>query len=367
MLLQAVHIRNFRNIENIYYEPADQLNIFLGENGQGKTNLLEAIYVLAQGNSFRPVNDADLLRYEADQYEIQGRYINDGKAWNTAISYRKKGPKIYKINGKKTVLNNAERMRVVAFTPDDLYLVKGPPFQRRAFLDFGLKQISIDYNQHLDDFSRLLRKRNQAFKRSSGNTRGLEIIEEMFCDKAAHIIMARLNYVNVINGWARDIYHTLNPSGGDLMIRYALSFALGNGKINLDCIKRSLAQELQDKRVLEAQRGNSMFGPHRDDAYIYLDGRLARHFASQGQQRNLVVSIKLAEIEAFREVKGFYPLFILDEVMAELDEEKKHLLIELLSKADFQSFLSSVNLDMLEKTTRARISLVQSGSLSRRE
>ncbi len=367
MFLQAVQIKNFRNIENVYYEPFDQLNIFIGENGQGKTNLLEAIYVLAQGSSFRSVNDADLLRYDTDQYEIQGRYLKENKKMDTALSFRSNGSKMFKINGKKTAFNSTERLRVVVFTPDDLYLVKGPPSLRRSFLDFGLKQISADYHRHWDDFYRLLRKRNTAFKRQAGNVKGLEIVDEMFCDKAAHIILARLNYVNVINSRARDIYRALNPAGGELMIRYALSFALGNGKINVDCIKEALAEEIQGKRALEAQRGTSMFGPHRDDVYIYLEGRLARHFASQGQQRNLVVSIKLAELEAFREVKGYYPIFLLDEVLAELDEEKKRLLIEFLGKAEFQSFLSSVNLDVLEKTTRARISLVQAGSLLRRE
>lgn len=365
--MQAVHIKNFRNIENIYYEPIDRLNIFIGENGQGKTNLLEAVYVLAQGSSFRSVNDADLLRYDTDQYEIQGRYLIENRKVDASISYQFNGSKAFKINGKKTTLNSADRLRVVVFTPDDLYLVKGAPSLRRAFLDFGLKQISTDYHQQCDDFYRLLRKRNIAFKKPLGNSKGLEILNEMFCDKAAHIILARLNYVNVINSRARDIYKVLNPSGGELMIRYALSFALGNGKINLDCIKGALAEEIQEKRALEAQRGTSMFGPHRDDVYIYLEGRLARHFASQGQQRNLVVSIKLAELEAFREVKGYYPIFLLDEVLAELDEEKKRLLIEFLGKAEFQSFLSSVNLDVLEKTTRARISLVQAGSLLRRE
>ncbi|MEN6389614.1 MAG: DNA replication/repair protein RecF [Syntrophomonas sp.] len=367
MILQAVHIKNFRNIENVYYEPAQRLNIFIGENGQGKTNLLEAIYVLAQGSSFRSINDVDLLRYDTDQYEIQGRYLKEEKKVDAALSYNSSGSKVFKINGKKTALNSTERLRVVAFTPDDLYLVKGPPSQRRSFLDFGLKQISADYHQYWDDFYRLLRKRNIAFKRSPGNVKGQEILEEMFCDKAAHIILTRLNYINVINIRARDIFKALNPTGGEVMIRYALSFALGNGKINGDCIKGALAEEIQGKRALEAQRGTSMFGPHRDDVYIYLDGRLARHFASQGQQRNLVVSIKLAELEAFREVKGYYPLFLLDEVLAELDEEKKRLLLEFLGKAEFQCFLSSVNLDVLEKTTRARVSLVQAGSLLRRE
>lgn len=368
MFLQAVHINNFRNIENVYYEPSQQMNIFIGENGQGKTNLLEAICVLAQGSSFRSANDADLMRYETEKYEIQGRYlINADKKVDAALSFQSNGTKSFKINGKKTTLNSADRLRVVVFTPDDLYLVKGSPSLRRSFIDFGLKQISADYHKHWDDFYRLLRKRNISFKNPMSNVKGLEILDEMYCDQAAQIVLARLNYVNVINSRARDIYRALNPAGGELTVRYALSFPISNGKINVDCIKRALADEIQGKRALEVQRGTSMFGPHRDDVYLYLEGRMARHFASQGQQRNLVVSIKLAELEAFREVKGYYPVFILDEVLAELDEEKKRLLIEFLGKAEFQSFLSSVNLDVLEKATRARISLVQAGSLLRRE
>ncbi len=367
MKIKTLQIKNFRNIKNLFYEPDKKLNIFLGENGQGKTNILEAIFVLAQGGSFRPVNDFGMVNYEARTYEIRAKYESQDRSKECSLIYCGEGNKILKINGKKARYNNPDRLRVVLFTPDDLFLIKGAPSLRRHFFDFALSQLSLEYSHQLADFSKLIKRRNQILRKRKEKGSSLVIIDDLFCESSAHIIMARLNYANVINEKARHIHKAINSNNGELNIRYALSFNMDSGKINLDRIKTGLKEELESKRKQEYERGSTVIGPHRDDMHVYLNGRLARQFASQGQQRNLAVSLKLAEIEAFYEVKGYYPLFLLDEVMAELDEERRILLLNYLSISQFQSFLTSVNLNIEEREEKYRINAVLNGTLQGRE
>lgn len=367
MNIKALRIKNFRNIRNLFYEPEKRLNIFLGENGHGKTNMIEAIYVLAQGSSFRPVNDSGLVNYDAKNYDIQARYQIGDRLIESSLSYYVEGKKEYKINGKKTRQNNSDRLRIVVFTPDDLFLVKGPPNLRRHFLDFGLSQLSLEFSRQAVEFSKLLKKRNRLIRAEKYPGRSLDILDDLFCDKSAHIVIARLNYVNILNEKIKKIHKAINLDTENLNIRYALSFNMDSGKINLDMVKQGLREELGKNRKQEIRRGGTLVGPHRDDFHIYIGQRLARNFASQGQQRNLAVSLKLAEIEAFFEVKGFYPLFLLDEVLAELDNERRLLLLNYISQSSFQSFMTTVNLNVEERDGKARVCLVRNGALQRRE
>ncbi|HWP95590.1 MAG TPA: DNA replication/repair protein RecF [Syntrophomonadaceae bacterium] len=367
MKLTAFQLHDFRNLRQLLYEPQEKLNIFLGENGQGKTNILEAIFVLARGVSFRSVHDDDLIRYQANGFEIKGRYEKEERKFESSLMLRKDGSKLFNINSKKARHNNADRLRVVVFTPDDLYLVKGSPSLRRQFLDSGLRQLSAEYVLNHDDFIKTLRRRNFILRKGPTHSSGLDILDEILIDRASRVILARLNYVNIIQERARSIYNAIHAYPADLKIRYALSFTVDSGKINLDLLKCRLGEELKEKRVQEYRRGGTLVGPHRDDFHVYLEDKLARHFASQGQQRSLAVCLKIAEIEAFHAIKGYYPLFLLDEVLAELDQEKRLKLLEYLDRSLFQSFLTSVNLSEIEHIKGAGINLIREGTITRKE
>lgn len=367
MKLNIFQVHNFRNIKQMVYEPDKRMNIFLGENGQGKTNILEAIFVLARGASFRTAHDNDLINYQAAGFEVKGKYEKEERIIESDLIYNTNRGKVFKINSKKANYNNADRLRVVVFTPDDLYLLKGSPSLRRHFMDAGLRQLSAEYNHNFEDFIKILKKRNYILRNNKNSSTGLDILDELFIDRAARLIIARLNYINIIDETTRTIYNAIQPGIGDLKIRYALSFTMDSGKINLDLLKSRLGEELKEKRNQEFIKGSTLVGPQRDEFHVYLEDRLARHFASQGQQRSLAVCLKLAEIQAFRDIKGYYPLFLLDEVLAELDHEKRFLLIEYLTGAQFQSFLTSVNLGDIDLTNRARINLIKAGAISRKE
>lgn len=362
MKLQQIEARDFRNLEKFTYRPGPGLNILLGDNAQGKTNILEAIYLLSVGTSFRTGSDKNLLRYEKDAYVLRGLYSCNERNIEAEVNYDLKYGKKFKINSKKTTLGNPLRLRAVLFSPDDLFLIKGSPGKRRQFLDFILTQIKSGYNYNLANYVKILKKRNLLLKREQYNTRSFAIIEEVFIENAARIILARINLINTLDEYAASIYQEITNRKGSLKIRYALSFPLDSGKINHDALKEALKKQIQEKKEQEVKRKKSLVGPHRDDLNVYQDGRIARYFASQGQQRNIVVALKLAELHAFQKISGFKPVFLLDEVLSELDREKRQLLLDYLQEAEFQSFLTSVNLNDIDFRS-AVVATVKDGHL----
>lgn len=362
MKLQQIEVRDFRNLERLDYHPGSGLNILLGDNAQGKTNILETIYVLSTGSSFRTGQDKNLLRYEKDAFILRGRYTYDDRNFESILSYSVRQGKNFRINSKKTTFGNSDRLRVVLFTPDDLYLIKGSPGKRRQFLDFILEQTKSEYAYTMANYVKILKKRNFLLKKEQSNTRSFSIIEDIYIENAARVILARINLISIVDEFASLIYKKINNNQGSLKIRYALSFPLDSGKINLDNLKEALKKQIQEKKEQEKVRKSSMVGPHLDDMHVYQDGRIARYFASQGQQRNLAVSLKLAQIYTFKKLSGFYPVFLLDEVLSELDAQKRQLLLDYLQEADFQSFLTSVNLTDVEYGP-AVICMVKNGRL----
>ena len=361
MKLRQVEARDFRNLARLDYQPGPGLNILLGDNAQGKTNILESIYVLSTGSSFRTGQDKNMVAYEKEAFILRGRYDYNDRDFETVLSYNLKEGKNFTLNSKKTSFNNSDRLRVVLFTPDDLYLIKGSPGKRRQFLDFILGQIRSEYGYNLANYVKILKKRNLLLKREQSSTRSFKIIEDIFIENAARVILARINLINILDESSSSIYKQISREG-QLKTRYAITFPIDSGKINLDILKAALKKQIQEKAEEEIRRKSSLVGPHLDDIHIYQDGKMARYFASQGQQRNIAVALKLAELYTFRKISGFYPIFLLDEVLSELDAQKRQLLLDHLQEAEFQSFLTSVNLSDIEYG-QAAISIVEKGSL----
>lgn len=361
MKVRQVEARDFRNLARLDYQPGPGLNILLGDNAQGKTNILESIYVLSTGSSFRTGQDKNMVAYDKDAFILRGRYNYNDRDIESVLSYSLKAGKNFTLNSKKTSFNHSDRLRVVLFTPDDLYLIKGSPGKRRQFLDFILGQIRSEYEYNLSNYVKVLKKRNLLLKREQSNTRSFKIIEDIFIENAARVILARINLISILDESSSSIYKEISREG-QLKTRYAITFPIDSGKINLDILKAGLKKQIQEKAEAEVRRKSSLVGPHLDDIHIYQDGKMARYFASQGQQRNIAVALKLAELYTFRKISGFYPIFLLDEVLSELDAQKRQLLLDHLQEAEFQSFLTSVNLSDIEYG-QAAISIVEKGSL----
>jgi DNA replication and repair protein RecF len=185
---------------------------------------------------------------------------------------------------------------------------------------------------------------------------------KFFLEKASQIIQARINFISLLENTFIPIYNDLNDNDSRLKIRYAVSFPIGSDKIRLDILTNALDKYINENLNKEISRRTSLFGPHVDDINFYQEDRKARFFSSQGQQRNIVISLKLAEINIYKKLKGFYPIFLLDEVLAELDHDKQKQLINYLKNSSFQCFLTSVNLSLIN-TSGAKVVSVKNGSL----
>lgn len=336
--------KNFRNISQLNFEPSSGLNIFTGSNGQGKSNLLEAIFVLATGGSFRRGKDTNLVKYNEQGYTVAARYEIDGREIETEIRYSINGDKLNLVNKNKSNLYHRDRIRVVIFTPDDLFLIKGSPAKRRAFLDFILKQISNEYLYNFDNYTNILKKRNIFLKREQTAGKSYQIINDLFVENAIRLIIQRIQFVGVLEDICQPVYSQINQAKYEMKIKYALSFGVESDKINVDVLQTAMHQHIQQHKDEEIKRRKTLVGPHLDDLNVYSDGRPAQLYASQGQQRNLSISLKLGEMYAFHRMMGFYPVLLLDDVLSELDDSKKSMLMEYLRQADFQTFLTSVSI-----------------------
>jgi DNA replication and repair protein RecF len=236
------------------YEPCPGLNIILGNNAQGKTSILEAIFVLATGYTFRKTSDINLINYEKDFFTIQANYSIGESTYDARLDYNRNGSKILKINNKKSQFKHQDRLKMVLFTPDDLFLVKGPPGRRRAFLDFMLRQISAEYSYNMDDFSLTLRKRNLFLKNDQTKSKAFNIINALFVEKACSVIIQRLSFVSLLDDFAAQTYKKINDGKDELRTRYALSFNIDGGdKINTDVLQRAMVKQMNEgmKRKLK--------------------------------------------------------------------------------------------------------------------
>jgi DNA replication and repair protein RecF len=248
-------------------------------------------------------------------------------------------------------------------TPDDLTLLKGPPQKRRSFLDGFLAHISLDYSHKLADFERLLKKKNILLREERIDRDILGSINSLLAEISAQIIITRLNYLKVLEESAAFYYDKFSDDHEMLKIKYALSFPVEGKTINVESLTGALNENLTRIMAKEVAKKSSLIGPHRDDINIYLNEKNIRLFGSQGQQRHIVIALKLAELGANQKITGSYPVLLLDEVLAELDKNRKDITMAMLEEAPFQTFLTSVDISQLNNIS-GKLIRVHKGKLS---
>ncbi len=326
MKLKRFIAEGYRNIERCDIGFDSGVNLFIGDNAEGKTNVVEGIYLFSRGRSFRSSDDKELVGFGKDGFRISIEY-EDKDGTNTleyalfgkARTRKKNG---YKLAGVSEMLGN---FRAVLFFPDDLRLVKGEPEERRAFLNVAASQCRPTYISDYKRFKSALENRNAILKNAS---RGLYFDEgeliawsEAMAEYSAEINLARREYIALLEKYACEHISLLSDGKERLKLTY-------KSDVNENYTDKAEIKE-EYKRVytfgLEKEKivGTSLYGPHRDDLLIELNGSAARSFASQGQQRSIVLSLKLAEGEVIREIHGEYPVFLFDDVLSELDEGRR--------------------------------------------
>ncbi|MCB6556638.1 DNA replication/repair protein RecF [Erysipelatoclostridium ramosum] len=343
MKVNSLCLDNFRNYNHFFIEFDRDINILIGSNGQGKTNLIEAIYLLSVGKSFKTHINKQMIMFDCEFAKVKGEVTSNNKlrSLEMILGSDFKRAKIddqdiYKISEYVGLLN------VVVFVPDDLYLIKGNPNNRRRFIDLELSKISPIYVFNLSKYNNLLKERNKYLKILNQKNRDgdeyLEVLDEQMARLQVELIKKRIDFIKNLNQKVTSIYNLIAKNDNEkISLRYR-------------CF---LKQELTYENILALYKKNhqrdirymqSHLGIHKDDLKIFMNGNAADLFASQGQQRTIVLSLKIALIELIKDEIGEYPVLLLDDVLSELDEARKNMLLDILNQK-IQTFITTTSID----------------------
>lgn len=360
MYLKNINLKNYRNYSNMKVSFNKGINIIYGNNAQGKTNLLESIYVLALTNTFRNVNDSDLIKKDKLFFRINGLLKNSKLDKNMSIFYdsKKKYMTIDNTDINK-VSNYISVMNTILFTPDDLDIIKGPPLVRRKFLNTELSQLYSNYYLLNLEYEKVLKMRNDYLKNGKYDINYYDIITSFMIEKEILIFKIRKKFIERINNYAPNIFKNITGlSGFKIVYKPNFDFEL----YNYD--KNKILNVFKEKYDSEFKFLSTFYGVHKDDFDFYLDDLNLKSFGSQGQQRLSVLTLKLSEIEIFRKWKENNPILLLDDVFSEIDEIKNNNLLDYLS-GDIQVIITAVSLNIFNNDilSKAKIFKIDNGKI----
>jgi DNA replication and repair protein RecF len=354
MFIEHLELVNFRNYKTLSLSFDNKVNVFVGENAQGKTNVMEAIYVLGMAKSHRTSSDKDLIRWDQDYARINGKIQKKNGSYPLELIISKKGKKA-KFNHleQRKLSQYVGNMNVVMFAPEDLHLVKGSPQVRRRFIDMEIGQVSPVYLYHIGLYQKILQQRNQYLKqlqmKKQTDTTFLDVLTEQYMEVAVKIIQKRFEFVRILENWAKPIHSGISRGLESLAIEYKPSLDVSE-EADSSKMVTIFEEKLSAVREREIDRGVSLIGPHRDEILFYVNDRDVQTYGSQGQQRTTALSVKLAEIELIYEEVGEYPILLLDDVLSELDDfRQSHLLNTIRGKV--QTFVTTTTTSGIDHKT----------------
>ena len=344
MWLKTLKIKHFRNYQAAEVDFDPGLNIFLGQNAQGKTNILEAIYFLALTRSHRTRNDKDLIHFQEKNLQISGIIEKTTGKIPLDIELTPKG-RITKVNHLKQgkLSDYIGVVNVVLFAPEDLQLIKGAPALRRKFIDIELGQIKPIYLADLSSYNHVLKQRNAYLKANDKvDETFLSVLDEQLIDFGCRVMKHRLDFIEKLEGFAQESHRDISQGKEKLTIKYLSSVPFSC----LEDLEASFRAALSESRRRDLFKKNTGVGPHRDDINFFIN-EMDAGFGSQGQHRSLVLSLKLAEIKLIENLTKDTPILLLDDVMSELDNMRQLKLLETISQ-NIQTFITTTSLDHLQ-------------------
>ena len=360
MILKKIELINFRNYKHLRTRFYKGINIIYGDNAQGKTNLLESIYVLGITKSHRSFIDNSLIRNNEKRAIINGS-INKGSLDIDLSVTIENNNKILKIDNSyiKKVSDYISNMNIIIFYPDDLELLKGSPQGRRKYFNLELSQLYSNYFIILNDYNKLLKMRNEYLKKANINQNidmnYFEILTNYLIDKAIILMKMRFKYIEKVNAYCEKIYQDIMGLNG-FNLRYVPSL-----NIDLkddDKAKNYLRKFYQDHLNYDIKMCSTNFGPHKDDFEFLLGESNLKAYGSQGQQRLAILCLKLSEIEIFKKYKESTPILLLDDVFSELSDDKKNNLLKYISK-NIQTIITTTDLNNLDEKLIKKAKLFQ--------
>lgn len=338
MICKRLRVRGFRNIENADVEFCDGVNLLSGDNAQGKTNLLEAIYYISLGKSFRGATEAEMIGFSHDFAEVSLDFSDSLREQNISVHIFRDKRRKFEQNGVKIfkMSDIVGALRAVLFSPDKLALIKSGPSERRSWLDTALCQSRPMYMQSLQRFNKILKQRNKLLKDSENDyvtfSSTIDFWSEQLARESAILSSFRAEYTKKAAVSVYRFFEEMTDGKETPELTFVSSSKLSADECNdknalFEAYLKLLTSNLERERAV----GSTLWGAHKDDIDIKLNGKTARDFASQGQQRSLSLAMKLAEGEICREECGEYPIFLLDDVLSELDPRRRSYLLNEIS------------------------------------
>jgi len=368
MYVERIHLKNYRNFNEIDIDLNEKLNIFIGNNAQGKTNLLESIFVSSIGKSFRFSKDENLISKKEDNSSVNVKFIRESDEKDIKIDFLKGSKKKIKINGL-SLEKYSELVgltNVVVFSPDSVNLIKGSPVERRRYLNVELSQIKPNYKYLLTRYNKILIQRNNLIKKIVENPKHKKVLpiwNEHLINTGTDIIMYRLDYLKKIGKLAGKIHQEI--SGGTEILNATYKSNLGKinslGKNEIVNIFNNKIEKSLEREII---RKSTLYGPHLDDIEILINGMDSKFYSSQGQKRTAALSLVMAEIDIIHEENDEYPVLLLDDVLSELDNNRKNYLIRFTDKV--QTIITSTDdtdlLNILREKNK-KIFYVENGNI----
>lgn len=354
MQIENIVIENFRNIEYSNITFGENINLIIGSNAQGKTNLIEALYYVAFLKSFRTQKNNDLLKEYKSTANLKCNVLNGGVDNLLQIKFGKKNKEI-NINKKKPEKKDLFKyLNIILFHPDEVNYITSYPHFRRNLIDRSIFFTDFEYINTFKNYARCLKQRNTFIKSNSSD---LDCWEDQLVIYGSEIIRKRLEYINKINN-----YFLINLKNQNNKEEYSLSYSKKYPDFHL--IEENLKEEFERKRERERILGYTLAGPHRDDLQFYLNGKPAEIFASQGQKRSLLISYKTAQILDYKAIRGHYPVLLLDDMTSELDSNRKNILLENLLNNSGQVFITSTDFKKNKISEQSKRFRVNNGEIS---
>lgn len=360
MKINTITLENYRNIENLTVD-FDDVNIIWGENAQGKTNLIEGIYLFTGAKSFRGVRDNQLIKFNCPKSQLKIEFEGNGRTQTAELLIEKK--RIATLNGikKKSPSLLGDEIKAVVFSPVHLNMIKDGPSERRKFIDNALCQLKSNYRNLLKEYNRALLQRNTLLKDLVRNPEldgMLYIWNTNLAKSGAKIIYQRLKYIEAITPYACDIYSGISSGNEKIAFRYA---DYDNADIDIADIEKKLLYDMQESRLNDMISRTTTCGPHRDDIEILINGNSARLYGSQGQQRSCVLALKLAEASLLKKITGIEPIALLDDVMSELDQKRQDYILNHIKNR--QIFITCCDKETILRLKKGRTFHISGGTL----
>ncbi len=343
MKIQSLKLLNFRNYESLDITFSNQTNIIYGENGMGKTNLVEAIYILGLTKTFRQGNENVVIKKGKNIAKIECK-IKDTIISTYKIIINDTGKRIKVDNNKIAKISDyITKVNIILFNPDDLKIIKDTPMTRRRLLNIDISMINSAYLVYLNDYNKILKQRNSYLKalnkKNLKENDYLNILTIKLIDIGLKIVEIRRDFITKINTYIKDIYYKITNKG-DLVIKYKSEFSGKNKDQLLNMYQKNIEREILS--------GKTLFGPQHDDIEFRVDKEIVKEYSSVGEQKNSVIAFKLAEIKHIKDVLHKNPILILDDLFSELDRNKINNILDLLDD-NLQTFITTTEIDNVDK------------------